>query len=334
MKVCLTGATGLVGSAVAHELHSRGILVRAYVRPTSNTSRLPDQVEVARGELSDRLALKAALIGMDGLVHVAGIATLGTHDEATLRSVNAGAVGDVLEGAREAGVRRVLVTSSTSVMGGTSTPELMDESTQGNAEALGISYFVSKLLGERVALRAASRGQEVVVVRPSYVLGPGDVHGSSASTVVALARRRIPGYVAGGASFCDVRDVAAGHVEALLRGQSGEVYVLGGHNLSMDEFVKEVCAAAGVRAPPRVPYLFAWANAFAAEAFARMTKRRPRITRDLVRAASLFTFVSSAKAVRDLSYRIRPFEEMVRDTLLDAVARGRLEATTPELKAL
>ena len=333
-RILLTGATGLVGSAIAREVAARGIALRVYARPTSDTSRLPGAVEVVRGELSDAAALRQAMRGVEGVVHAAGVPTIGTHTYAELAVVNVAAVEHVLSAARDAGVRRAVVTSSTSAIGGTARPEVRDETAAGNAEALGIGYFASKLHGERAALAFAGRGLEVVAVRPSYVLGPGDVHGSSASTVVALARRRIPGYVDGGASFCDVRDVASGHLEALLRGRSGEVYHLGGHDLTMSEFMRRTCAQAGVRPPPRVPYAVAWANAAAQEFLARLAGRRARITRELVRAASLYTFVSSEKAKRELGYLIRPFEEMVRDTLADAIARGRLAATTPELRAL
>ena len=333
-RILLTGATGLVGTAIAREITSRGIPLRVYARPTSDASRLPRQAEVVRGELSDAAALREALRDVGGVVHAAGVPTIGTHAYEELAVANVAGVEQVLAAAREAGVRRAVVTSSTSAIGGTARPEVRDETATGNAEALGIGYFRSKARGEKAALTLVGRGFEVVVVRPSYVLGPGDVHGSSASTVVALARRRIPGYVDGGASFCDVRDVARGHVEALLRGRSGEVYHLGGHDLPMSEFMRRTCAVAGVRPPPRVPYAIAWANAAAQEVAARLAGRRAKITRELVRAASLYTFVSSEKARRELGYSIRPFEEMVRDTLADAIARGRLAPSTPELRAL
>jgi dihydroflavonol-4-reductase len=171
-------------------------------------------------------------------------------------------------------------------------------------------------------------------VRPSYVLGPGDVHGSSASTVLALARRRIPAYVEGGASLCDVRDVAAGHAEALERGRAGEVYLLGGHNVAMTGFIPRVCALAGVPAPPKVPVAVAWAAAAGQELAAKLRGRRSSMTRDLVRGAALYTYVSSAKAERELGYRIRPLDEMILDTLRDFVRRGRLQTTTPELLTL
>jgi dihydroflavonol-4-reductase len=289
---------------------------------------------VARGDVLDPGAVRRALAGQDAVVHVAGIATIGQDPPERLMAVNVGGTEAVLGAALAAGVSRAVLTSSTSVMGGSRSPAVLDEGAAGNAEALGIPYFVSKLRGERAGLALAARGLPLVVVRPSYVLGPGDVHGSSASMVLALARRRIPAVVEGGASFCDVRDVARGHAEALERGRAGEVYVLGGHNLPILAFATRVAALAGVPPPPRVPYAAAYAFAAAQELAARLRGHRPRTTRDLVRSAALYTYVSSARAERELGYAIRPFDEMIADTLRDALARGRLGPDTAELRAL
>ncbi|WP_242352612.1 MULTISPECIES: NAD-dependent epimerase/dehydratase family protein [Anaeromyxobacter] len=342
MRVLLTGATGFLGGAVARELLASGHAVRALARERSDTSGLealasPEgdaaPLELARGDALDPEAVRAALDGCDAVVHTAGLAGFRAAPEA-LMAANARSVEVVLGAARESGVARAVLTSSTAVLGGTRDARIADETSAGNAEALGIPYFVSKLRGEQVALALAARGLPVVVVRPAYVLGPGDVHGSSAATVVALVRRRIPAYVEGGASFCDVRDVARGHVAALLRGRPGETYVLGGHNLRVSELVTRVAELSGVKAPPRIPLAAALAAAGLQELFARLGGGQAAMTRELVRAAALYTFVSSAKAERELGYGIRPFDEMVKDTLRWAIARGRLRAETPELRAL
>jgi dihydroflavonol-4-reductase len=144
----------------------------------------------------------------------------------------------------------------------------------------------------------------------------------------------VPAYVDGGTAFCDVRDVARGHAEALERGRPGEVYLLGGHNLSTGEFVRRVCETAGVRPPRRLPYRAALALAAAAQGLARASGRPPRLTVDLVRASALHTWVTSARAERELGYAVRPFEETVRDTLRYYLRAGALEARTPELRAL
>lgn len=338
MRVLVTGATGLVGGAVVHELLARGLRVRALVRPGADLTNLGDPprggVELAPGDVLDRVAVEQALEGCNSVVHAAGIATMGREARARLFAVNAGGVECVLGAALAAGVERAVLTSSASVLGGARVPHVADEDTTSSAETLGIDYFVSKLRGEEVGLDLFARGLPLTIVRPAYVLGPGDIHRSSAATVLALARGRIPAYVQGGASFCDVRDVARGHVEALLRGRPGEAYLLGGQNLTMDEFVGRACRLAGVKAPLRLPYALAAAATRALALAARLGGPQPPVTPDLLRASALYTFVTSAKAQRELGYAIRPFEDSVRDTLRWYLSRGQLAPSTPELEAL
>jgi len=335
MRVLVTGASGLVGSWVARELLARGHAVRALLRPTAkleNLAGLP--VERVTGDVTDRASVAAALDGCEAVVHAAGLPHFRPGEEERMYAVNAGSVEVVLGAALERGVSRALLTSSVAVMGGSLEPRIADERSESNAQDLGIDYFLSKQRGEQAALALFRRGLPVVVVRPSVVLGPGDRHRSSATTFLAVARRQMRVFVRGGSSFCDVRDVARGQVEALLRGRPGEVYILGGENLEMAEVGRRVARLAGVPAPRTIPYWLAQAAAAASETTARLLGREVVLSRQLVRAARLYTFVSSAKAQAELGYASRPFDESLRDTLRWFIGQGRLRPTTPELRAL
>jgi dihydroflavonol-4-reductase len=335
VRVLVTGATGLVGSAVARELASRGHAVRALVRATSDLGALDGVgAEIARGDALDPEAVARALAGCDAVVHTAGLVSFRPEDRGRVEAVNAGGTKVVLGAALAAGVARAVYTSSTSVVGGSRTPAVADEGTPSNAEALGIPYFVSKLRGEEAALALAARGLPVVVVRPGYVLGPGGGPGTSAATVLAIARRRVPAYVEGGTSFCDVRDVARGHADALERGRAGELYLLGGHNLTTTDFVVGVATAAGVPPPRRIPYAAALAFAAVPALLARLGGPRARMGPDVIRSSALYTWVTSARAQRELGYAFRPVEDTIRDTLRYYLAKGVLAPTTPELRAL
>jgi dihydroflavonol-4-reductase len=334
MKVLVTGATGLIGSAVVTELLARGHEARALVRATSDLSNLDaTRVELVLGDVLDRPAVERALAGCDAVIHTAGLADVRA-DRKRLLAVNAGGVEVVMGAALAARVARAVLTSSTAVLGGGRVPRVMDEETTSSAETLGLGYFISKKRGEETAFEFAARGLPLVVVRPSVVLGPGDIYRSSASIVAALARRRLPVYVQGGASYCDVRDVARGHVTALERGRVGEAYILGGHNLLMDEMVGRVCRMAGVAPPLRVPYAAAAATLRAMGWLRALGGPAPSVHPDLLLASSLYTFVTSAKAQRELGYAIRPFDDTVRDTLRWFLKKRKLRPTTRELEAL
>lgn len=334
MRVLVTGATGLVGSAITRELVARGHAVRVLARPSSDLSNLAGiSVELARGDVLDPPSVKAAVHRRDAVVHAAGLVGFRPGMRERLLAVNERGVANVFAAARVAGVRRGVLVSSTSAVGGSFSPRVADESTPSNAERLGIDYFVSKYRGERAALAEARDGLQVVILRPGYVLGPGDLGRSSGATVLLMVTGRLPGYVEGGVSFCDVRDVARAHAEAIEREGASGTYFLGGHNLRMSEAVRRAAALCGLPSPRQIPYPLALAGALAGALCERLGGSR-WLPVDFVRSTSMYTFVSSARAERELGYTVRSYEEMTRDTLAWWIARGRLEPKTPELRAV
>jgi dihydroflavonol-4-reductase len=335
MRVLVTGATGMVGSAVVRELVSRGHRVRVLARPKSNLANLTGlEVEIARGDILDRPSVDDAAAGCEGVVHTAGLVGFRPGLREKLLAVNVRGVENVFGAALAAGAKRAVLTSSTSALGGSYRPEVADETKPSNAEQLGIDYFVSKLRGERAALRIGEKGLPVVILRPGFVLGPGDLGRTSGSTVLGYMLGKFPGFVDGGVSFCDVRDVAAAHADALERGRAGEAYLIGGHNLRMGEACRRVSAVAGMPVPRRIPYLVALFSALGGEVGNLVGRRRWHLTVDFVRSSGLFTFVSSEKAERELGYRVRGFEEMARDTIAWWLTQGKLEPMTPELERI
>jgi dihydroflavonol-4-reductase len=255
--------------------------------------------------------------------------------EPMLEETNVGGTRNVLAAAERAGVETVVHTSSVAALGTPSHGSVADETTSADAEHIIGAYKRSKYRAEQVALEAAGRGQRVVIVNPSFPIGPGDVKPTPTGRVVVdFLNGRMPAYVETGMNVVDVRDVAVGHVLAAEKGRSGERYILGGENLTMCEFLTQLAGVSGRRAPRvRLPYAPIAALAGVNEWLCRISGREPRLTRDTVRMSRHAMFYSPARAICDLGLPQTPVPTALADAVAWFVANGYVRAplrTSPE----
>jgi dihydroflavonol-4-reductase len=309
----ITGGTGFIGSHLARALQRRGDELRLLIRSSSSADHLADlEFERVNGDVTDRRAVRRAVEGVDRVFHVAGVTSMRRGLRERLISTNVDGTRIVCEEALEAGVTRLVHTSSAAALGPARPGARVDETQGFPAVARGIPYVHAKHEAELEALRVAAHGLEVVIVNPTFVLGPDDPKGTSMALVKRFLLREIPVYVDGGLNISDIRDVAAGHVLADERGVAGERYILGGRNFSLRRLFADLARISGVPAPPlKVPAGVAQAGA---ELVERLGLPVP-ISADETRSASMWWTYSPAKAKREIGYRPRPHEE----TLTDAV---------------
>ena len=163
-------------------------------------------------------------------------------------------------------------------------------------------------------LAEVERGLDAVVVNPSSMIGPGDRR-KAESLFGAVARGRLPLCPPGGVSFADVRDVAAGCVEALDRGRTGARYILAGSNLTGRQMIEAVAAAAGTTAPrATMPAWIARGLAAMATAWETVRPLQPPLTAQMLRLLPVYHWFSSARAERELGYRARPIDGALTET--------------------
>ena len=313
----VTGAAGFVGAAVARALSDAGYQVRALVRSTSPRANLADfDGEIVTGDLRDEAALAKAMAGAWGVCHVAADYRLWARDPEEIVRNNVEGTRAVMIAALNAGVERVVHTSSVATLALDRLPA--DETAPLSPEHAIGAYKRSKVLAERlVENMAAAERLPVVIVNPSTPIGPGDVRPTpTGRIIVEAANGKIPAFVDTGLNLVHVDDVARGHVLALQKGRVGERYVLGGQDVVLRDFLAEIAGQVGRKAPtvslPRGPlFPLAWA----AEAVARVSGREPFLTADALRMAGHRMFFSSAKAEAELSYTARPYAEAVTDAL-------------------
>jgi dihydroflavonol-4-reductase len=295
----------------------RGYAVRALVRPGSSTANLRGlAVEQAPGDLRDQASLAAALAGCDSLVHAAADYRLWSADPEALYRTNVEGTDSLMSLAAQAGLSRVVYTSSVATLFTDPSDAWGDEQRPAELRQLTGHYKRSKWLAEQRVLGWAERGLPVVVVNPTAPLGPGDVKPTPTGRIVLDALSgRMPAYVDTGLNVVHVDDVAEGHVLALERGEPGSRYVLGGENMTLKALLTEVCAACG-RRPPRIrlPVAAVLPVAGVCELAARVLQRPPAVSLESVRLARNKMFFTSDKAARVLGYRWRPAGQAIADS--------------------
>jgi dihydroflavonol-4-reductase len=312
VKAFVTGATGFVGGHVARVLAGQGAQLRLLVRSGSDLRNIEDlPAERVTGDLRQPESLARAMSGCDTVFHVAADYRLWVRDPDQMYRSNVDGTSGLLEAAAKNHVQRVVYTSSVATMGFTSNGHPADESSPVALENMIGHYKRSKFLAETVAMKAAQSGLPVVIVNPTTPVGERDIKPTPTGRIVVdFLKRKFPAYVDTGLNLVDVIECAKGHIAALERGRVGERYILGGENLTLKQILDKLSAITGLPSPRvRVPYVLALATGVVDELFTgRIRRREPRATIDAVRMGRKKMFVSSAKAERELGWRLVPVE--------------------------
>lgn len=251
MKALVTGGTGFVGSHIVRALNEAGHSVRVLHRSSSKMDALLGTTyESAIGDILDEAALKAACQGCDWVFHVAAVADYWRADKSKMTEANVEGTRRVLNAAQAASVKRVVFTSSAAAVGLRADGQPSDENVAFNLSPHHFLYGYTKVCAEQVVADAVKSGQDVVVVNPVVVMGPGDLNMISGSYIVQIKQlgALVP-VPPGGIAVIDVRDVARMHLAAAERGRTGERYILNTANYSQREWMGMIADVVGVRRP-------------------------------------------------------------------------------------
>ncbi|UUU23961.1 NAD-dependent epimerase/dehydratase family protein [Streptomyces sp. DSM 40750] len=344
-SVLVTGATGLLGSAVVERLLADGAEVTAVVRNAARArDLLPDHpaLRLVTGDVTDIPTYAGALRGMDAVIHTAAYFReyyQPGHDLELLHRTNVTAVEELLRAAVDASVPTVVHTSSIAVLSRGDVRSPGDEDTPNGAATQDNHYRASKIRAERVirdfedGLRArfgAEYGLRVPLVLPGWMWGPGDAGPTSAGRLfLAVAHGGIKALPTAGNHVVDARDVAAVCVAAAERGVAGRRYIAGGSWYPLHDICSEVVRATGTGAVPRrLPAHTAMALASVLEWQAKVRRKEPVATRTGMRVLleGDRRRVSSARAVRELDIGFRPLEQTIADQAAWHRARRQLPA--------
>ena len=326
MKVFLTGSTGFVGSHVAWAYAAAGAELRLLTRKTSRLAAIEGiAADVVTGDLRQPEGLRTAVRGCDALVHVAADYRLWVRDPQEMYAANVDGTRELLWLAREEGVAKVVYTSSVATMGFQVDGTIVDETTPVSLEDMIGPYKRSKFMAEQEAIAAARAGQHVMILNPTTPIGAGDAKPTPTGRIVVdFLNRKFPAYVDTGLNLVDVSEIARMNVVALERGTPGERYILGGENLTLKQILDRMSAITGLPSPTmKVPHAVALAFAFFDETITgKLLGREPRATVEEVRLARKQMFASSAKAERELGFRVLPVYQALRAAIEWFLANG------------
>ena len=310
-RAFVTGATGFVGAHVTRALRARGVAVTCLVRGSSSRRTLEGlSVDLALGDVNDLDSLRRGLDGADVVFHCAADYRLYVPSAEGMFQTNVEGTRNVLRAAAEAGIGRVVHTSSVGALGLEPSGRPACETTPVRLADMKVAYKRSKYLAERVVEEWVGRGLGVVVVNPSTPVGELDVKPTATGRmIVDYLDGRMGAYVATGLNLIDVRDVAEGHVLAAERGRTGERYILGHRNLSLKEIFDVLAGITGVPAPRlRVPHWVPFVASVVDTSFARLRGRTPRLPLDAVKLSRHHMYFDAGKAVRELGLPQSPVE--------------------------
>jgi dihydroflavonol-4-reductase len=308
-NVLVTGGTGFIGSNLAIALLQEGCNVRILRRPNSDLRAIGSaNVEHRLGDVQDLDSLSRAMSGCDTVFHTAAIVSYWRKDRERMYDTNITGTRNVVAACMEAGIQKLVHTSSVAAIGFPEQGTWADETNSFNWEPYDVGYRISKHRAEQEVLRSVKSGLPAVIVNPSIVLGPRDIHFNGGQIVRDIYKRRLFFYVDGGMNVVYVDDVVRGHIAAARKGRIGERYILCGENLQIREIFRITAEVVGGIVPRRkLPNSVVRTVAGLAEIIGNVTNRKPWLTRELVARAGTSYYFSCAKAQRELAYIVTPF---------------------------
>ena len=321
----LTGATGFVGAAVARLLIAKGHKLRVLSRPHNDRRNLAGlDVEIVEGDLAKPETYRDALKGCQYLFHVAADYRIWVPDAAAMNRINIDGTHALMMTAMEAGIERIVYTSSVATLGLNKDGTAAREDTPVSfGDMVGV-YKQSKYLAEEEVYRLIKHHKlPAVIVNPSTPIGPRDIKPTPTGRIIVDASKgKMPAYVDTGLNVVHVEDVAMGHWLAFERGKIGERYILGGDNLALSDILGIIAEIVGKPAPKiKLPHAAIYPVAIAMELAARLTGWEPMVTRDALRMSKKKMYFTASKAERELGYKSRP----AREAISDAIAWFRAE---------
>ncbi|RCK77335.1 MAG: Dihydroflavonol-4-reductase [Ignavibacteriae bacterium] len=321
MPTFITGATGLIGNKLAKNLADRGEIVHALCRKSADIRTLSHQnIRIFYGDITDIESVFKAIKECDSAYHLAAYARGYAKDKDLYYKINVSGTENVCTAALKNNVKKIVFTSTVVTFGPTG-KQPQDETTSRNNNIFYTTYEHSKYLGEKIVDNFIQKGLNAIIVNPTRVFGPGLLNESNSVTIMIdmylKGKMRTilgDGNAIGNYGFVD--DVVEGHILAMEKGRIGEKYILGGENVTYNQFFDILSEVANKRFYQfKIPYIVALSFAGIEKIRAKLFNSYPLITPEWVRTFKLDWSYSCKKAEKELGYKITPLKTALKITI-------------------
>ena len=318
-KILVTGGTGFLGTHIVRQMLEAAGAKNLRVMASSVPEWMTDSgVEPAEGSVTDRNALADACKNVEAIFHLAGKVSRNNDDAAAMNRIHLEGTRLLCEAASEAGVRTIVLASSSGTTAVSEHEQMFDETFPQPVDVFSRwAYYASKYYQERTALDSFNgEGRKLVIMNPSLLLGPGDERLSSTKPVLDFLARKIPYSPGGGLNFVDARDAAAAFINALEMGGHQEKYLLGAANMTFQQFFGRIERLSGVAAPAiKLPRKVAIAGSGLINSLYGNWGKTSPIEPSEVEQAEYFWYFDSNKAQKTLNFKPRDPQETLQDTI-------------------
>ncbi len=317
-KILVTGADGMLGSNICRELLKQGYQVRAICLPNTRSTTLDDlAIEKKYGDILDKNFILQEMQGCNSVIHIAAITTVWPRRLKLINDVNVQGTLNIADAVEALQLERMVHIGTANSFGHGTKENPGNEHSPFNSATYGMDYIDSKLAAQKILLeRHATNGFPILIINPTFMIGPYDTGPSSGQMIIGLYKGDIPAYARGGKNFVFATDVATAAVNALTLGREGECYIAGNQNLSFKEFFQKACLVLNKPFRMRgVPHLLILALGGFNSLLARIKGKAPKISFTMARMSGIGQYTTSAKAQKELNMPQTPIEEGIRQCL-------------------
>ncbi|MFN8334963.1 MAG: NAD-dependent epimerase/dehydratase family protein [Cyclobacteriaceae bacterium] len=317
MKILVTGADGLLGSNLVRELLLRGHSIRAFVQPGRQQKTLEGlAIEKFPGNLLNPEEVGNAAAGCDAIIHCAASTAVWPIRSEIINKVNIEGTKNIIAAVYKNNIARLIYVGTANSFGFGSKELPGIEGNPYKSATYGLDYMDSKYKAMQVVLEEVKKNSlPAVIVNPTFMFGPYDSTPSSGAMIVALYKRKVPGFTKGGRNYLCAKDAAVAIANALTKGRIGECYILGNENLSYKEIFTKIANTVGVKPPSlAIPSFFAKLYGRIGSLTGNLTGNAPAISYPLARISADEHYYSPAKARKELDLPQTPVETGIRES--------------------